>query len=295
MIAVWLICTTSLFGCSSEGGALSATPDTIDLEWKPENEGQQTVTATLRNDGGSLLNITNVQTSCQCTVATLEKASLSPGATSKLTLDVQVAEYGAQQIIVTVKTDSLLTPSTLVILNITGKAQSVPQLWRVVPTTLIPFRETGSRLFGQVEIVTLEDSTNSPWIVGLPLNSSENTASIKCELIDMSEQVWGAKSTVLRTYRFGISATPSTFERQEYLLEIRTRDGTKALPETASIIIDPNPIIRVLPNTLEIRRQASGVSETELVLVADDDQPFTTVDPHLIAWCHLTSADDMVE
>ena len=144
-----------LSGCQPSTGVLVLTPEKIDLNWMPENDGHQNVVVTLCNRGGAPLSIKNVLPSCSCTVVKHELTVLKPGQSTQLSLDVHLAQHGDQEVQVTVETDSPETPSAVLRLRLSGDKRNIPQLWRSVPTTSISFRQPGTTVSSEVEVVVL--------------------------------------------------------------------------------------------------------------------------------------------
>jgi hypothetical protein len=78
-LVIHCISLAFISGCGDASGVLVVSPEVTNLEWKPENDGHQTVDIVLQNNGRGPLTIQKVTTTCSCTVVTSGKKTLSIG------------------------------------------------------------------------------------------------------------------------------------------------------------------------------------------------------------------------
>ena len=72
-LVIHCISLAFISGCGDASGVLVVSPEVTNLEWKPENDGHQTVDIVLQNNGRGPLTIQKVTTTCSCTVVTSGK------------------------------------------------------------------------------------------------------------------------------------------------------------------------------------------------------------------------------
>eukprot|EP00456_Euglypha_rotunda_P079191 TRINITY_DN759_c0_g1_i2.p1 TRINITY_DN759_c0_g1~~TRINITY_DN759_c0_g1_i2.p1 ORF type:complete len:346 (-),score=44.57 TRINITY_DN759_c0_g1_i2:207-1244(-) len=284
------ICFLLSCGCSEYTGNLAVDPEMVRLQWAPERDGRQAVTMKLKNNGRAPLVIKNVLTSCTCTVASGGTSRLNPGEEAEVSLNVHVPRYGGQEILVTIETDSQVTPSRNFRIQVVPRKEDIPQIWRMTESTLLKFEQIGIPVFGRVEVVAIEKSSETPLVVGLTSGDGKDSTAMQCDLERMTEETSGGES-VVRTYRFIVSVTPTTFDRQSLVL-VPVADGIPNGNSWKTVVnMDPAPIIRIRPSQIEIKRLNSGVSETVLVLIAEDGLPIDQVQQAESSWYKLVCDD----
>ena len=199
-------------GCGTSSGKLSFTPDIVELTWGSDAKGQQQAKVILENRGGKTLTISEVSSSCACTTAKLGKFTLAPGERTELSLDVHVPEFGDQDVVVSLQTDSRDSPLSTLPLKLKGRTLEVPRLWRIAPITMASFREPGVAVTAKVEVVTLEAAGSKPWIVGLQPDSNTST-TVSCQMASHSDDTRVNQEVVVRTYSFEVTIEPDRLER----------------------------------------------------------------------------------
>ena len=290
-LVIHCISLAFISGCGDASGVLVVSPEVTNLEWKPENDGHQTVDILLQNNGRGPLTIQKVTTTCSCTLVTSGKKTLSIGEKTKLSLDATVPQYGNQEVVVTIETDSKVTPSCLVRLRLSGRKEATPQIWSIPPVTWMKFHDLGGPIATEVEMVTLEDATASPWIVGLTPEPGSDSAGLECRLARVTEDTTSGSGVTVRTYKFSVSATPKTSDRDVLVLTVQTNGVPDKKIRNTTIIIEPTPHIRVLPNEIMLRRRTTGISEAIFVLASDDDSPFEVLDQSQADWYSVIPDD----
>ena len=62
------------------------------------------------------------------------------------------------------------------------------------------FHDLGGPIATEVEMVTLEDATASPWIVGLTPEPGSDSAGLECRLARVTEDTTSGSGVTVRTY-----------------------------------------------------------------------------------------------
>lgn len=157
-----------------------------------EQMNNQTIehTFVLRNEGDSVLEITNIRSTCGCTVGEVTSRSIPPGETSGITASYNLrGRQGRQRSILTVETNDPNSPQT----RLTMGGVAVRDL-TVRPTTVVFGQVTeGQRVLRQVEVI------------GLPDQSFE-IAAVHVESEDFA--VIEREELAPHHYRFTVEATP---------------------------------------------------------------------------------------
>ena len=129
-LSLHAICGAVLLGAVATAPAqLTWEKTQIDLQPKP---GEKDAVAVFRyeNKGKTTVNITNVRSSCGCTVASLKKNDVAPGEKGELTATFKIGgRTGVQQKTVTVETDHPDQPLTNLVLQAT-----IAQALEIVPS-----------------------------------------------------------------------------------------------------------------------------------------------------------------
>lgn len=119
-LSLHAICGAVLLGAVATAPAqLTWEKTQIDLQPKP---GEKDAVAVFRyeNKGKTTVNITNVRSSCGCTVASLKKNDVQPGEKGEVTATFNIGgRTGVQQKTVTVETDDPNAPVTNLLLQAT--------------------------------------------------------------------------------------------------------------------------------------------------------------------------------
>jgi hypothetical protein len=139
-------------------------------------------------------------------------------------------------------------------------------------------------------MVTLEDASASPWIVGLTPDPGSDSAGVECRLARVTEDMTSGSGVTVRTYKFFVSVTPKTSDRDVLVLTVQTNGVPDKKIRNTTLIIEPTPHIRVLPSEIILRR-TTGVSEAIFVLASDDDSPLEVLDNGQADWYSVIPDD----
>ncbi|GEM_PF-2076532 len=258
-------------GCEQGEAMLELDSHVFTVEYKDGGVNQKTIV--LKNTGGQVIKIVDISPSCSCTVPKLTQWTLAPGERTELILEVTSPDLGDQDVEVAIHTNSLKTPVETVSLHLHGPPLSLPQIWKQPPVTMIRFPELAA-FTTQIELSTLEAAGSDPWILNL-IADTNIPADVTSTLIRVDNDSIFGKDIVTRTYTFELEIQPKIFERFSLQLRIvAATSDTKTTLGNPSLICDPAPPIRCLPQSLHFTRNAETTSDRILVLSSDDDEPF---------------------
>jgi hypothetical protein len=129
-LSIHAVCGAVLLAIAATANAQLTWEQTqIDLRPKP-GENDAVAVFKYENKGKTTVNITNVRSSCGCTVASLKKTDVQPGEKGEVTATFNIGgRTGVQQKTVTVETDDPKAPVTNLVLQAT-----IPQPLELQPT-----------------------------------------------------------------------------------------------------------------------------------------------------------------
>ena len=127
--AIALFC--ALFLAALPAAQAQLTWDKTEIELHPKPGEKETVAKfKYENKGKTTVNITNVRSSCGCTVATLEKKDVAPGEKGEITATFNIGNRtGTQSKMVSVETDHPEQPKTDLVLKAV-----IPEIIALQPT-----------------------------------------------------------------------------------------------------------------------------------------------------------------
>ena len=158
------------------GAVPRAVVDEPDFNFGPQHNNQSIDhTFVIRNEGDSTLEITNIRSSCGCTVGNVSSRSVEPGATSEITASYNLrGRQGRQRSTLTIETND---PNQR-LLRLTMMGEALREL-QIRPQTVV----FGQLMSGQTAAQEVE-------IIGLPAQPFEikdvasTTAGVEIERVD---------------------------------------------------------------------------------------------------------------
>jgi len=247
---------------------LVAAPDSFDVSVNDESPQIQRVVARLRNASHKPSHIIEVKSSCGCTVPDRVPAQpVPPGKSLELPLAVSPPGVGTKQILVSVTTDSTVTPTVSLRITAYGTALTAPCVMFGPKRLQFTGKRPGEVVEQELTIQTVERRDEPPWIIGAksqadwltvkPTNGPETERSID----DMER----------RTYRILLMAkVPRSEQSISTALDLKkVYDGSRAVAPVW-VTAAYSPPLRAIPSLLNVRFGAdeSTVERTVLIVAS---------------------------
>jgi hypothetical protein len=285
-----LLCSSLLCGCQTEPGKLTVDPPdaAISLADTDESPSGSRVVFTLTNTGGKPLEITDVKTTCGCTVAQdLAESQLQPGESVQLHLEATPPAYGDKDVRISILTDSAATPQVDRMLHLSGAQFPVPRIQFHTDRLTLNGAMAGEPLTGLVRIDTHETPDQPRWVTGLTTTHPDVTIT---PLGDVSELRLTHKA-VARSYQFEVTGLCPASDPLATFLTIETSSPSHRGAERLPLSIERSPALRVLPDVVLFRRDAEDAVRM-VVVVSDDRTSFEVGVEHSPKWCSIRTLDE---
>lgn len=231
----------------------------------------------LENRGAAQVNVTELKTTCGCTVSDQTVPfSLTPGERKRIPIKVNLPRHGRKDVVITAKYMKLGNPATAEQetqgrLTLDGGREPVPAILRIPPRIVLNSSSTDPNPRGEFVIATAEQ-VGVDWITGADTESG----NIQIQLLSRSEQPGDSPDVVRREYQFQVTGKSTAISRDGLLdhVEIHFESSAGVDPSERAtripILRQRTDPIRCVPGELILRN--GQVVPSECVLIASDDR-----------------------
>lgn len=280
----WIGCSGVAFGLVLWGFARPhpptpgqlLTPQT-EVVWRsaPHREAQIKQQARaefpLTNVGGTDVRITGIESGCGCTKPNVEPEVIRPGATGTLTAIGTPLTSGQRDVVITVRTDSPLTPEvrfTLTMIN-----DRIPPFITAVAGDLNFVEASELVRPREVVVTTIEDGPQ-----GLMPSIQSDLPLLDFGKPVVGESPYGATGLHQRAYRYAArfreSLPPGSFSGRVWATDPWTKLRDKGL----IVSYQPKEELRAIPDALTLRVEKDGKpAAQDFAVIAQRDQSTLTV------------------
>lgn len=266
------------FSIESDRESIELSPSNVGLIAEPEvfeisssaSAERRRIVVRLRNDSRETVKILAVNSSCGCTVTDdLPAEPIQPGHVAQFPVVVSPQQFGTKQIMLTINTDSALTPIVQVKITVRGNSIRPPFVAAAPSQIRLIGHKPNEKIDQEFAIQSVESHGDPPWIQ--EIQSSD--PSIVCTLLRPPEVEAPVAGLIRRTYQFRVCGDLS--DRQMIatpLTIISSSPSTRPLmPIWVNLSLEPT--IRVMPSVLTLRTSSTEAAIQREVLLVTESMP----------------------
>lgn len=253
----------------THAGGLFADQSTFEIHSQGKVSEVERLMVQLRNTSNTPISITDVRTTCGCTIPGRPPLEpIPPGMAFELPLSITLPAVGTKRISVTVTSDCVQTPLVRLQIAAIGRSIAAPYLKAGPQQVRLSASRPGVTVEREFVLETIEMRDASPWIVGLQGASTW----LRAELLGSPESADYLSEFVKRSYRFRVTGTlpNDSNKRANASLTLVTNPRSTGESPVISLTGEIIPPVRAIPSRFAVRFEDGKVLvERTLVLAGE--------------------------